>query len=132
MEEVRDRMGEKIDHKIRDFMKVHMRGGQPCPTLRQIADGAAGEPADHHVLSRLPAGDVAEELTGNVGASLVGAHPEHDDQHGQRLAATSPCMCITDQTGTASCSERVCRGDLAPQVGFPRADLALQNAFPTC
>ena len=31
VEEVRAKMGEKIDHKVRDFMRVHMRGGQPCP-----------------------------------------------------------------------------------------------------
>ena len=31
VEEVRDRMGEKIDHKVRDFLRVHNRGGQPCP-----------------------------------------------------------------------------------------------------
>lgn len=31
VDEVRSRMGEKIDHKVRDFMRVHMLGGQPCP-----------------------------------------------------------------------------------------------------
>ena len=31
VKEVRDRMGDKIDHKIRDFMRVHMLGGKPCP-----------------------------------------------------------------------------------------------------
>ena len=31
VEEVRGRMGEKIDHKTRDFLKVHNRGGRPCP-----------------------------------------------------------------------------------------------------
>ena len=29
--QVRERMGDRIDHKIRDFMKVHNRGGEPCP-----------------------------------------------------------------------------------------------------
>ena len=32
IDEVRDRMGDRIDHKVRDFLKVHNRGGQPCPT----------------------------------------------------------------------------------------------------
>ena len=31
IDEVRSRMGEKIDHKVRDFLRVHNRGGQPCP-----------------------------------------------------------------------------------------------------
>ena len=31
IDEVRDRMGDRIDHKVRDFLKVHNRGGQPCP-----------------------------------------------------------------------------------------------------
>ena len=30
-EQVRERMGERLDHKIRDFLKVHNRGGEPCP-----------------------------------------------------------------------------------------------------
>lgn len=29
--QVRERMGERIDHKVRDFMKVHNRGGDSCP-----------------------------------------------------------------------------------------------------
>ena len=29
--QVRERMGERIDHKIRDFLKVHNKGGKPCP-----------------------------------------------------------------------------------------------------
>ena len=29
--DVRDRMGDRIDHKVRDFLKVHNRGGEPCP-----------------------------------------------------------------------------------------------------
>ena len=29
--EVRERMGDRIDHKIRDFLSVHNRGGEPCP-----------------------------------------------------------------------------------------------------
>ncbi len=29
--QVRERMGDRIDHKIRDFLKVHNRGGEPCP-----------------------------------------------------------------------------------------------------
>lgn len=28
---VAERMGETIDEKIRDFLKVHRKGGQPCP-----------------------------------------------------------------------------------------------------
>ncbi len=28
---LRDRMGEDVHHKIRDFLKVHNKGGQPCP-----------------------------------------------------------------------------------------------------
>ena len=31
VEQVRERMGDRIDHKIRDFLKVHNRGGEPCP-----------------------------------------------------------------------------------------------------
>ena len=31
VEQVRERMGDRIDHKIRDFMKIHNRGGEPCP-----------------------------------------------------------------------------------------------------
>ncbi len=31
IEDVRGRMGDRIDHKVRDFLKVHNRGGQPCP-----------------------------------------------------------------------------------------------------
>ena len=32
IDEVRDRMGDRIDHKVRDFLKVHNRGGEPCPS----------------------------------------------------------------------------------------------------
>ena len=28
---IRQRMGDRIDRKMRDFLKVHNRGGQPCP-----------------------------------------------------------------------------------------------------
>jgi formamidopyrimidine-DNA glycosylase len=28
---VRQRMGQQIDHKVRDFLAVHNKGGQPCP-----------------------------------------------------------------------------------------------------
>jgi formamidopyrimidine-DNA glycosylase len=28
---LRERMGDAIDHKIRDFLTVHMKKGQPCP-----------------------------------------------------------------------------------------------------
>jgi len=28
---VADRMGETINEKVRDFLKVHRKGGQPCP-----------------------------------------------------------------------------------------------------
>jgi len=28
---LRERMGDAIHHKIRDFLKVHNKGGQPCP-----------------------------------------------------------------------------------------------------
>ena len=31
IDEVRERMGDRIDHKVRDFLKVHNRGGEPCP-----------------------------------------------------------------------------------------------------
>ena len=31
VEQVRERMGGRSDHKIRDFLKVHNRGGEPCP-----------------------------------------------------------------------------------------------------
>ena len=31
MEQVRQRMGNQIDHKLRDFLAVHNKGGQPCP-----------------------------------------------------------------------------------------------------
>ncbi len=31
IEQVRERMGERIDHKTRDFLKAHNRGGEPCP-----------------------------------------------------------------------------------------------------
>ena len=31
VESVRERMGDGIDHKARDFLKVHNRKGQPCP-----------------------------------------------------------------------------------------------------
>ena len=31
IEEVRQRMGNRIDHKERDFLAVHNKGGQPCP-----------------------------------------------------------------------------------------------------
>ena len=30
-EAVRERMGDRIDHKVRDFLRVHNRGGEPCP-----------------------------------------------------------------------------------------------------
>ena len=30
-EQVRERMGDRIDHKVRDFLLVHNRGGEPCP-----------------------------------------------------------------------------------------------------
>ena len=29
--QVRERMGDRIDHKVRDFLLVHNRGGEPCP-----------------------------------------------------------------------------------------------------
>ena len=28
---LRERMGENIHTKVRDFLKVHNRGGSPCP-----------------------------------------------------------------------------------------------------
>ncbi|HAJ01134.1 MAG TPA: hypothetical protein DCL97_10710 [Dehalococcoidia bacterium] len=31
MDVLRDRMGDDIHVKIRDFLKVHRKGGQPCP-----------------------------------------------------------------------------------------------------
>ena len=31
VEQVRQRMGDRIDHKLRDFLDVHNKGGQPCP-----------------------------------------------------------------------------------------------------
>ena len=31
IDQVRDRMGDRIDHKVRDFLKIHNRGGEPCP-----------------------------------------------------------------------------------------------------
>ena len=31
IEQVRQRMGNQIDHKIRDFLAVHNKGGRPCP-----------------------------------------------------------------------------------------------------
>ena len=31
VEQARLRMGERIDHKARDFLAVHNKGGQPCP-----------------------------------------------------------------------------------------------------
>ena len=31
IETVRERMGDKIHQKVRDFLQVHNRGGQPCP-----------------------------------------------------------------------------------------------------
>ncbi len=31
VQEVRERMGERIDHKTRNFLKVHNRGGESCP-----------------------------------------------------------------------------------------------------
>ena len=30
-DKVRERMGDRIDHKVRDFFSVHNRGGEPCP-----------------------------------------------------------------------------------------------------
>lgn len=38
---LRERMGEETHHKIRDFLQVHNKGGQPCPqcssTISQLA-----------------------------------------------------------------------------------------------
>ena len=31
IEQVRQRMGNQIDHKLRDFLAIHNKGGQPCP-----------------------------------------------------------------------------------------------------
>ena len=31
IETVRERMGVDIDHKVRDFLAVHNKGGEPCP-----------------------------------------------------------------------------------------------------
>ncbi len=31
IEALRERMGDRIDHKARDFLKIHSRKGQPCP-----------------------------------------------------------------------------------------------------
>ncbi len=31
VEQVRQRMGNQIDHELRDFLAVHNKGGQPCP-----------------------------------------------------------------------------------------------------
>ena len=40
VETLRERMGDKIHVKVRDFLSVHNKGGQPCPrcgeTIRQI------------------------------------------------------------------------------------------------
>ena len=31
VEQARERMDDRIDHKVRDFLKAHNRGGEPCP-----------------------------------------------------------------------------------------------------
>lgn len=33
---LRPEVGEEIDHEVRDYLKVHLRGGQPCPRCGQI------------------------------------------------------------------------------------------------
>jgi len=34
MDVLRNRVGDDIHVKIRDFLKVHRKGGQPCPNCR--------------------------------------------------------------------------------------------------
>ena len=66
IEKLRERMGDRGDrllsHKSRDFMRVHLRGGEPCPECGRADYGAAGEPSGYQLLSRLPAGVVGGEL----------------------------------------------------------------------
>ena len=45
VEQVRERMGGRIDHKIRDFLKVHNRGGEPCPRCGSQDHRTEGEPS---------------------------------------------------------------------------------------
>ena len=72
MEEVRDRMGEKIDHKVRDFLRVHNRGGQPCPRCGRALTELRANQRITTLLSRLSAGNAAEELSGACSVGGVG------------------------------------------------------------
>ena len=56
IDDVRARMGDRIDRKVRDLLKIHNRGGQQCPSCRNKITELRGQPADHQLLPPLPAG----------------------------------------------------------------------------
>ena len=47
---VRDRIGERIHLKARDFLQVHNRGGEPCPRCGTAITQITANQADHQLL----------------------------------------------------------------------------------
>ena len=47
-------IGEAIEHKVRDFLKVHRKGGAALSALRQQHHGGGAQPAHHQLLPQLP------------------------------------------------------------------------------
>ena len=59
---LRERMGDNIHVKIRDFLKVHGKGGEPCPACGGNISQLNRQPAADELLPPLPAGDADTEL----------------------------------------------------------------------
>ena len=52
---LRERMGQDIHLKIRDFLKVHNKGGTPLPQMRKLHQPGERQPAHHQLLPQVPA-----------------------------------------------------------------------------
>ena len=53
---LRERTGDNIHVKIRDFLKVHRKGGQPCPNCGGNISELTAKPAHNQLLPQVPAG----------------------------------------------------------------------------
>ena len=60
--QVREAMGEDIHRKRRDFLKVHNRGGEPCPRCGTTISQTDRQPAHHELLPHMPARTAVEKV----------------------------------------------------------------------
>ena len=62
-ETLRVRMGGDIHKKVRDFLQVHNKGGQPCPKCGGNITQLNANQTHHQLLPPLPAGNADPKLT---------------------------------------------------------------------